>query len=214
MVLELSDFLKEHRYVILLDIRKYSELNDNQQVEIIKLITNESNNFLDSSGFGKEKIFSTFIPTGDGFYFIGDKYNSIFWANICLIFALSLRNNLLDSINKLDFNCDGVQLAIHFGTTLSYKDISNRENFAGAAMNETARLLSPINKDEIKEISHNFYGHENSVIISDRAYSKIEKTDNFGIKVSKPFTIRAKHKRSFKSYFIDSDEKNIVLISS
>ncbi|PIS29101.1 MAG: hypothetical protein COT43_04750 [Candidatus Marinimicrobia bacterium CG08_land_8_20_14_0_20_45_22] len=214
MTLDLSNFSKEHRFLILLDICCFSELTDDHQLKLINLVTSESKSLLHKGGYKEENIFSAFISTGDGFYFIGHKINSLFYANDCILFALSLRNTLIESFKKYNFDYKGVKLALHFGTTLPYIDITNRENFVGSAMNEIFRLLSPNNSQEIINISHDFYGHENTVIISEKALNKIGNLPNVGIRISKKFTIHAKHNKKFSCYFLDYTGRNIFILRS
>jgi hypothetical protein len=182
MVLKLKDFITEHRFVILLDLIKYSELSDEHQLEAINTLTDNSQKIIDESGFVKEDIFSSFIPTGDGFYIIGDERQSIFWSSACVIFVLKLRNELIKVIKSFSFKCEGIKIAIHFGTTLEFTDILGNKNYVGRAMNESARLLSPINKKQVSMISSEFYGHENSVIISQPALDRIDDLKKLGVK--------------------------------
>ena len=203
MPLDLSDFMIEHRFLTLLDIRGYSELNDDQQVQVVQVVTNSSLKFLKDRGYEKSKIFSSFIPTGDGFYLIGHDVNSLMLSKICIIFAVSLRNELIKSFKTFDFKCQGVKIALHIGTTRSFRDIAGNKNFVGTGMNEIARLLSPKNKPEIAEITEKFYRHENSVIISQATLDKIGKIEFNNLRISDSFTIQAKHKRGFLCRFID-----------
>ena len=163
MALDLSDFMTDHRVLILIDIVGYSKLPDEHQLFVIQEVTNTTRSFIEKGGYKKEKLFSGFIPTGDGFYLIGDTYQSLFWRNTCLVFSLVLRNVLVDSLSTHEIEFEGIRTAFHFGKTYSFKDITDKENYCGTSMNIPSRLLSPINKEEVEQRALEFYGHPNYV---------------------------------------------------
>lgn len=203
MLLDVSDFLTDHRFIILIDILGYSELSDDQQLQVIHRISAESKCFIRDGGYQNQRVFSAFIPTGDGFYMVGHETMSLFWGQMCIIFAISLRNILHKRFRELGLTCNGVRTAVHYGTTRTFIDIAGHENFVGSGMNETPRLLSPINKQEVSAISQKFYGHENSVIVSNLALNKLHELPKAGFRLSDEFYIQAKHDRSFACKFID-----------
>lgn len=206
MVLELSDFMIEHRFIILVDIIGYSELSDDQQVNIIESINDQTKEFINNGGYENDKIFSAFIPTGDGFYIIGDNVNSLFWGQVCIIFAVSLRNKVLDYIQSTGLKCEGIKIAIHYGTTKRFIDITDRENYTGSGMNETARLLTPKNQDEITEISKEFYDHNNTVVVSVEAFSKIDTNALKTLCKTEIFTLIVKHNKKINCRFVDTNK--------
>lgn len=214
MALDVSDFLSDHRYIILIDIRGYSELSDDQQLQVIQSVSVELESFIREGGYQKEQIFSAFIPTGDGFYIVGHETMSLFWGQMCIVFAISLRNLLLKKFQEVRLTCDGVRTAVHYGTTRTFIDIAEHENFVGSGMNETARLLAPINEQEVSAISQKFYGHENSVVVSKLALDKLQELPKTAIRLSDEFFIQAKHERSFACKFIDLPEGRVYNIIS
>jgi hypothetical protein len=203
MSLKISDFMTEHRIIILIDIIGYSVLSDDHQLIVVKEITNKTKEFIKKGGYEKESIFSGFLPTGDGFYLVGDTYQSLFWANLCVAFALTLRNVLIDSFSAQGIHFEGVKTAIHFGATKMYTDIADNENYCGNAMNITSRLLSPRNNDEIDHLIRNFYNHNNIVVISKIALDKIGELPEIGIIQSENFTLKAKHGVKIECIFLD-----------
>ena len=214
MYIELSDIISDHRFLILIDVRGFSELPNDQQVQVIQALTNESQKLVTEGGYEKEKIFSSFIPTGDGFYLVGHEMISLIWSQICFVFALSLRNTLIQHIKSLEIPCQGIKVAIHFGTTESFIDIAGHRNYVGTGMNEVARLLSPTNNKEIKLIAQEFYGHENSIIVSQEALNKVEILKMKGLRLSNTFTLQAKHKQKFLCRFIDLPKEKVYHVIS
>lgn len=205
MVLEVSDFMVEHRFIILVDIIGFSELSDEQQVKIIESINEATKDFIKNGGYKRDHLFTAFIPTGDGFYIIGSDVNSLFFGQVCVFFAVSLRNKVLEMIQSTNLPCEGIRTAINYGTTKKFSDILENTNFTGRGMNKTARLLSPINNNKITEISNEFYRHNNSIIISDEALTKIEENSLKNLKLSNPFILIAKHNKEISCRFVDSD---------
>ena len=206
MQIEIEDVMTEHRFIILVDIIGFSELTDEQQKNIIEAVNKITNEFIENGGYSKDKLFSSFVPTGDGFYIIGSSKNSIMFGQVMVIFEISLINKILDLIESSSLSCEGIKTAIHYGTTLPFTDILGNENYIGRGMNETARLISPINNDGIELIAEKIYGHQNSVIISQKALSKIEDSQLKVLKISEPFTILAKHDKNIQCCFVNTDK--------
>ncbi len=145
MPFSLTDYDFKHRIIVLLDIIDFSELTDDQELDLLKIINKELMNYLNQGGWQKENLFIGFVPTGDGFYLIGDLINSLVWGQTFIIFILSFRNSLLKRLKDINSSCSGIKIAIHFGRTLEFKDINDNHNYIGSGMNDCARLLSPIN---------------------------------------------------------------------
>jgi hypothetical protein len=202
MPITIADLDFEHRFIVLLDINSFSELTDEQQVMMLKTVNEVSAKCLKEGRYESEKLFMGFVPTGDGFFLIGDYINSIVWGQMYIVFALTLRNTLLKSLAEFKLPSIGIKIAIHFGRTLKFDDIAGNSNFVGAGLNECSRLLSPVNVEEVSELRKAFYTHDNYVIISRLASEKLVKMPDM-IRVSSEFKILAKHNRTFICRFLD-----------
>jgi class 3 adenylate cyclase len=200
--------------VILLDIRGDSELSDDEQLRVVRTITDEALKLMKEGGYKGEKIFVAFLPTGDGFYIVGDDMLSHIWGNMYVLFALSLRNALLKEIQTLPFSCRGVRMSVHYGTTLQFEDIAGHSNFIGAGMNEAARLLAPTNHEEIAAACSEFYGHEDSVVVSETALEKAGPLSALGIRISPSIMLKAKHDKVFLCRFVDLPRERVYHVFS
>ena len=203
MPITFNDLQFDNRIIILIDVIGFSESPDEKQVEILNALNNESKRYLKDSGLERDNMISAFIPTGDGFYILANMFDSLLIGVSFVVFALSLRNAILKKITASKAPFHGVKTAIHFGRTLPFRDIRDQINYTGPGMNECARLLSPINTQDVEAVAHTFYSHDNTVIISRAALEKIGDINDLPVKASNEFTIRAKHDRTFICRFLE-----------
>jgi hypothetical protein len=203
--LDIQDFMKEHSYITLVDIIGFSKLSDDVQKEVIQDISNIALKRFEDGGYKKSLMIEALIPTGDGFYMVGNAYNSLFFPAIIIYLALSLKNEITDYIESNDHICEGVQLAIHFGTIVTFEDILRNKNYCGNGMNDASRLLSPLNKTDVEAIASDFFNDGNRVIISNDTWVKSDSSNNKKIRRTEPFLIKVKHNKEIECRFIDMD---------
>ena len=211
MELDIKDFLKDHSFITLVDIRGFSELDDEVQKEVIQDISNITLKRFEEGGYKKALMIEAFIPTGDGFYMVGNAYNSLFYPGIIIYLALSLKNEIAEYIESKDRICEGVQIAIHFGSIVTFEDILSNRNYCGKGMNEAARLLSSKNRDEVEAIAKSFFNDGNRAIISEQTWVKSNSAENQKIRRTDPFHIKVKHDKVMECRFIDMDGVYSVL---
>jgi hypothetical protein len=206
MSVGISDF--QQAFVLLLDINGFSELSDDAQVKLIRLVNKVTDGLISNGGYQKEKIIRGYATTGDGFYLIGDYVSSQVWSQVYIFLAFSLRNAILRDVAQTKDKL-GVKIAIHFGRVLRFLDITGRPNFIGSALNECSRLLNPENREEVQKIKATIHNHDNFVIVSQVAFDKIPGFSDSQVRVSSTFSIRTKHGKTLECRLLEMDLSHV-----
>lgn len=154
--------------ILLLDIVGFSTLSDRDQFISAIIINNKIRESIETLGvqaFLKPgKVVNGLISTGDGFFIIVDPAISGYGP----FFALSLRNYFLMESDLYH----GIRIAVHYGSTIPFIDVTERKNFVGAGINDCSRLLGDkkVGKKALK-----YSGDGNAVIISRECWEHFTK---------------------------------------
>lgn len=145
--------------ILLLDIVGFSTLSNRDQFISAIIINNKIRESIETLGiqaFLKPgKVVNGLISTGDGFFIIIDPAISGYGS----FFALSLRNYFLMESDLYH----GIRIAVHYGSTIPFIDVTERKNFVGDGINDCSRLLG---NTKIGKKAFKYSGDGNSVIVS------------------------------------------------
>ncbi|MBN2568955.1 MAG: hypothetical protein JXB42_05950 [Deltaproteobacteria bacterium] len=145
--------------ILLLDVVGFSTLSNRDQFISAIIINNKIKEAVETLGIHASlkpgKVVDGLISTGDGFFIIVDPVISGYGPFL----ALSLRNYFLMESDLYH----GIRIAVHYGSTIPFIDVTERKNFVGDGINNCSRLLE--NK-KIGQKAWKYSGDGNSVIVS------------------------------------------------
>ncbi len=148
--------------IILVDIISFSQLNAQQQIEIITVLTKSYTKMIETLLANSEmtlgRMILGFISTGDGFYCILNPRLKGFGTVLGLGFS-----HFSDIIAEKYPYFRGIRTAIHTGKVYQFTDILGSENFVGDGLNDCARYV------ELKQFAIS------TVVVSKEAYTSFEK---------------------------------------
>ena len=122
--------------IILIDIISFSQLNSQQQIEIITFLTKSYTkmieNLLVNSEMTLSKMILGFISTGDGFYCILNPRLKGFGTVLGLGFS-----HFSEIIAEKYPYFRGIRIAVHTGKVYQFTDILGNDNFVGDGLNDS-----------------------------------------------------------------------------
>lgn len=137
-----------HTEIVLVDVVGFSGLPDEAQWISVQMMSSvlqaevqllQSNLSPPADGSAQNhNVILAFIPTGDGFYSV--LHPAVFGYGV--LFALGVRGLLLNRVQDAAGLFTDVRVAVHAGTAIPFRDVTDRLNFVGEGLNTCARLLS------------------------------------------------------------------------
>lgn len=155
-----------HTDIVLVDMIGFSKLSDQNQFRSAQIMDSVLRNevpLLSSFESPNTQPVIGFIPTGDGFYCI--LHPGV--RGYGVLFAFAVRAFLLMKSKKAGNLFSGVRVAAGFGSAMPIKDVTNRLNFIGSGLNNTARLLT-LTGNQLQD-AQRFAGDSNILLASDGA---------------------------------------------
>jgi hypothetical protein len=127
--------------IVLVDVVRFSGREDAEQYRIIQAFESVVRHIrlLSATSIHRNDGFLVgFIPTGDGFYAV--LHPGVFGYGVP--FALGVQSLMLLENEDQPGLLDGVRVAVHAGSAIPFRDVTDRLNFVGTGMNDAARLLA------------------------------------------------------------------------
>lgn len=121
-----------------LDIIGYTTRSDDLQAQMIQCLNKYTKDAIQEHSDG-EPVHEIYIPTGDGMLIAFDNERAAKIIPILCVLQKSIRAWCRQAPTELQF---AFRTAVHTGPVFKYSDINENLNYAGAGINQAARLLT------------------------------------------------------------------------
>lgn len=181
---DLTELKREQFKYVCLDIFEFTKRTNEDQFEILKVLKDKIRRSLEKNQIAFPSDSVVCLPTGDG---ICIALRGITEHDIHLRIALTLLEELKnynDDQEKQSLKFD-VRIGVHAHTDYLVNDINERDNIAGAGINEAFRIMS--------------LADDKQILVGRRVFDNLS-NDEFYKDAFKPFSVKIRHHVTMSVY--------------